>query len=171
MSAPTQNLATLLVSAVIGLGVTSPALAQTDCMSFTNEMVRMDKLVQQRRCEGWKGHSDFKRHFDWCTKNPGRMAVALKGWHQAFSLCLSTHKAFPSGADPSEPADEKTCQDYARTMTHLVAEGSAGGCVNYLGIRNSQDDHLAWCRTQTIAGVRSAIAFHELKVDACRARR
>ncbi len=171
MSAPTRNLTALLVSTVIGLAVASPASAQTSCMDYTNDMVRMDRLVQQRRCEGWKGHSDFSRHFEWCIKNPDRAAEALKGWHQAFGLCLSTHKAFPSGADPSGPADEKTCQDYAKTMTHIVAEGAAGGCVNYLGIRNSEDEHLSWCRTQTIAAVRSAIAFHELKVDGCRSRR
>jgi len=58
------------------------------CVSYGDEMVRMDGIARARGCMGWNGHSNRSNHIQWCQVQPTeKVNQTLANWRKRLSAC------------------------------------------------------------------------------------
>ncbi len=96
----------LAVLALAAPAVVTSAQAQGDrCNNYANQMISWDQRARQTRCTGWRGHSNFESHYNWCqARPPGAAQQALNGWGSQFQRCQFQASGSPAAQPPRPTA-------------------------------------------------------------------
>lgn len=58
------------------------------CVSYGDEMVRIDQAARAKRCVGWNSHSNRNHHIQWCQlQTDDRVNQALVSWRNRLRAC------------------------------------------------------------------------------------
>jgi hypothetical protein len=78
---------------------TQPTSQRDRCHDYSNEMIGIDQRGRRAGCSGWTGHSDYNRHYDWCTRQSSTVTDnALADWGTRLQTCQFAASGSPAAA-------------------------------------------------------------------------
>jgi hypothetical protein len=167
------SLAIALAALALAAGATvthAQAQGRDRCNDYANEMISIDQRARQTRCAGWRSHSNYQNHYNWCQgRPPGAAQKALADWGTGLQRCQFAASGSPAARAQLGQADPAFCRNvYGPQLTQIWAQAQSRGCRGFVGRNNNFDGHVQWCMGRPKPVAERAIADNRRGAAACR---